>query len=294
VFKGKVEAFAGVELAGKKAPFNVQERQAVRINAGGVELKQRDQDESAKEFVREIVPAARVVPRIFELDFRQGIHGTLADSTGLGIGLTHRLPGTGAKLQRSDNNLRLDPDQGQLNLKTTNSDINTSYRLEWGEYLGVRLADHGFTGKEDFAVTVVVPSIPQLPSVGQFGLFAGLHSKLNIRGGMISTKEPGQYKQFVVQNQDGKDCGAHYVGLGLPGDDIRMTLRRTGNSYALTVENQTTANSTTIAMREPKFLEGEGDFYVGFFGANTQSNERRTLILKEFKVTVWTVMTPTN
>ena len=135
----------------------------------------------------------------------------------------------------------------------------------------LRLADHGFTGKEDFAVTVVVPNIPELERVGQFGLYAGVNSTKNIRGGMISTKEPGFYNQFLVKNLEGRDHDITRVGLGLSGDDLRMTLRRTANNYSLTIENLTTGSSTTVAMPEPGFLENETDVYVGFFGANTCS-----------------------
>ena len=188
----------------------------------------------------------------------------------------------------------LDAEEGLLVLQTTNTDINTSYRLWHGEYLGVRLADLGFTGKEDFAITVVVPDIPDLRRVGQFGLYAGPHHKRNIRGGMISTDEPSQYKQFLVLNQESKDVKPQFVGAGFAGDDLRLTLRREGKRYSLTVENQTAGTpSTTITMQQPEFLENENDFYVGFFGANTQNpNEPRKLKLKEFQVTVWTVAGP--
>jgi ferric-dicitrate binding protein FerR (iron transport regulator) len=294
VFAGKVEAYAGAAQAAQAGAVSVQEKQAARIDAGGVALKQAEPGPEVKQFVRAIVPPPQIVPRVFALDFRQAVPDTLLDATGLGTGFTHRLPGTGMKLLPHDENLSLDAAEGQLALKTTNTDINTSYRLAWGEYLGVRLADHGFTGKEDFAVTAVVPNIPELPRVGQFGLYAGLHHKENIRGGMISTKEPGQYKQFLVQNHEGKDADPHYVGLGFPGEDLRLTLRRSGTNYSLTVENLTTGASTTITMRQPEFLENDNDFYVGFFGANTQSKDRRTLMLKEFKVTVWTVVTAAN
>jgi hypothetical protein len=41
-------------------------------------------------------------------------------------------------------------------------------------------------------------------------------------------------------------------------------------------------------MPQPSYLENQREMYVGFFGANTQSEVRRMLILKEFNVTVWT------
>ena len=230
------------------------------------------------------------MPRTVTLDFQQPIEGGLRDAAGLGTGLSHRLPGTGRRLKPNDENLTLNLAQGQLELTTTNSDLNTQYRLDQGEYLGIKLSDLGFTGPEDFALTVVVPSIPALQRVGQFGLYAGIQSDHSIRGGLLSRKEPEQYRQFLVQNEHGKDAPPHFVGLTTPGDDLRLTLRREGKLYSLTVENLTNGLSTTLTMPQPPYLEGQSELHVGFFGANTQSEIRRTLILKEFKATVWTVM----
>jgi hypothetical protein len=284
VFDGKVEAHG----AAPGGMLNVEAKQAARMDAQGVSLQAAD----ATQFVRAIVPAPQIVPRTLALDFRKPVAGTLLDAKGLGTGLTQRLPGTGYKLHLHDANLRLDPDAGQLLLTTTNTDLNTSFRLWVGEYLGVRLADLGFTGNEDFAITVVVPDIPDLRAVGQFGLYAGLHRKMSIRGGMIGTQEPSQYKQFLVLNRDGSDRQFDHIGVGFAGDDLRMTLRREGKKFSLTVENRTTGNSTSITAPQPGFLENRGDVYVGFFGANTQSKVQRTLKLSEFQVTVWTVAQP--
>src|SRR5581483_6426258 len=110
--------------------------------------------------------------------------GGIRDAAGLPSGLTHRLPRTGARLPERDPNLRLDTARGRLELTTTKSDINTQYKLDQGEYLGVRLSDLGFTGKEDFAIAVTIPDIPALEFVGQFGLYTGSSSKKNIRGGV--------------------------------------------------------------------------------------------------------------
>ena len=48
--------------------------------------------------------------------------------------------------------------------------------MSTGEYLGVRLADLGFTGTEDFEISATIPNIPGLKVVGQFGLYAGSRS----------------------------------------------------------------------------------------------------------------------
>jgi hypothetical protein len=224
------------------------------------------------------------------LTFDRPDAGGIRDANGAGTGLTHRLPGTGRRLPAHDPNLRLDPAKGHLELTTTNSDLNTQYRLYHGEYLGVRLADLGFTGPEDFAVTVKIPNIPALEFVGQFGLYVGTRSNRSIRGGLLSSRrqEPGQYTQFLVNNDEGRDTDPNKVGLLATGTDLRLTLKRTGGQYALTVENLTDGSASTLTIRHPEFLDGERDLFVGLFGANTQSEVRKTLIIKEFAVTVWT------
>ncbi|QDU19787.1 hypothetical protein [Urbifossiella limnaea] len=76
--------------------------------------------------------------------------------SGTGTGFTHRLPGTGAGLPASDPNLRLVLPSGRLEVTATGSDLNTLLRLEQAEFPGVRLADLGFTGGEDFEVAAEI------------------------------------------------------------------------------------------------------------------------------------------
>jgi hypothetical protein len=286
VFAGTVEAHADPSKDAPSTSISLTEKQAACIDAHGVSLKAPWTETGRKDFVRAI-PV--VVPRIFSVDFTRAVEGTLQDALGRGTGLTHRLPGTGQRLRNNDGNLSLNLEEGRLELTTTNSDINTQFCLDTGEYLGIRLADLGFGGLEDFEVTVVVPNVPALKAVGQFGLYAGARSDHNVRGGLISRKEPEQYRQFLVQNQGGNDNPPHYVGVTYPGQDLRLTLKREQARFSLTVENLTTGTSTILSMPQPRVMEGDPDLHVGFFGANTQSELRRTLILKEFKVTVWTI-----
>jgi hypothetical protein len=284
VFEGQVEAHPahapnGVSLA---------RDQAARIADGKVTLTPQA---DGGAFVREIVPPPVIVPRTQRLAFDRATERSLLDSAGVGVGLTHRLPGTGRALPERDPNLRLDTARGRLELTTTNSDINRQFQLHHGEYLGVRLSDLGFTGAEDFAVTATIPDIPALEFVGQFGLYAGARSDRNIRGGLISSRrgEPGQYTQFLVNNEQGRDRDLHKVGLLSTGTDLRLTLKRTAGKYALTVANLTAGSSSTLAIRHPDFLDDQRDLYVGLFGANTQSRVPKTLTVKDFAVTVWAV-----
>jgi hypothetical protein len=287
VFEGTVVA-SPEPSGGAPAPaVTLHEDQAARIDDQAVAL--RPGGDNAR-FVRAIVPPPVVTLRPRTLNFAGPAEGTLLDAEGRGIGLTHRLPGTGGRLPERDPNLRLDPDRRALALTTTRSDINTQLGMKTGEYLGIRLADLGFTGAEDFAISATIPEIPGLASVGQFGLYAGVRSDKNIRGGLISNPEPDRYGLFLVNNNGGRDSDLYEVGLMSTGDDLRLTLRRTGGAYALIVENLTKHSSSTLAIAHPAFLDHERDLYVGLFGANPQSDVRKTLTIKEFDVKVWTVL----
>jgi hypothetical protein len=289
VFEGKVEAHPAGSLNTRTAAVSLTRNQAARMAAGQVTVKPSGPEAGADQFVREIVPPPVILPKTFRLTFDRAVDKGIRDVSGSGIGLTHRLPGTGSRLPQRDPNLRLDPARAQLELTTTNSDLNTQFQLHGGEYLGVSLSDLGFTGKEDFAITVTLPNIPPLEFVGQFGLYAGARSDRNIRGGLISRRQPGEYTQFLVNNNEGIDDDFGCVGLVSTGADLRLTLKRTGGKYALTAENFTAGSASTLTIRHPEFLDGERDLFVGLFGANTQSEVRKTLIVKEFQVTVWIV-----
>lgn len=282
VFEGQVNASA----AGRSV--SVLRNQAAHIAGGAVKLNEGSAEQQSRGYTRTIVAPPVIVPRMRTFNFHQATPDSLRDKAGKGIGLTYRLPGTGRRLSAHDENLHLDTVKGQLELTTTNSDINAQYKLDHGEYLGVRLSDLGFSGGEDFAVSMSIPEMPALAFIGQFGLYAGTASDRNIRGGIFSHK-PGQYTQNLVNNGRGLDTDSHFVGLFSPGDNLRLTLRRIANKYTLTVENRTTGKATTLATRPPRFLDGERDLYVGLFGANTRSNVRKALVIKEFHVTVWTV-----
>ena len=231
-------------------------------------------------------------PRTLHLDFTRPVPGTLLDVEGRGIGLTRRLPGTGTDLPERDPNLRLRPDRRALELTTTRSDLNTQERMATGEYLGVRLADLGFTGEEDFEISATIPDIPGLKEVGQFGLYAGSRSdtqhprRTDQPRGLDGS--PISYRLFLVNNVKGIDTDIYEVGLMTTGDDLRLTLRRLGGPL-FAGRRQPDPQQLQHAGDPPSRLPRRGKRpHVGLFGANTQSDLRKTLTIREVKVTVWT------
>jgi len=278
VYEGQVDAYSP---AGKK--MNLTKEQGASL-AGGDPVR-RDANPS-KELPRKIVPVPLVKPTRWHWEFREGQPGSLLDRTGHGVGFTHRLPGTGQSYPGRDPNLGIGPDG--LAFATTDSDINGQLGLPTGEYFGIPLSRLGFTGTEDFEIVVDIPAIPDLRRVGQFGLYAGTASDRNIRGGLIS-RDKGEYRQFFTNNGDGRDRDSVFVGLSSSGDDLRVILRRSVGKYSMTVDNQTTGSASTLAIKHPAFLDAAAGLHVGVFGANTQSKESKTLLIRAVTVTVWTV-----
>jgi len=292
VDKGEVQALGNKSEAQKVV--HVKEKEGILLADGAVS-RRPSQDSSPTQFIRQITLPPIIAPRRVTLDFKETVSGSLADADGLGTGLTHRLPGTGKRMLQHDTNLKLNIEKGQLELTTTDSDINRRYKLEQGEYLGFRLSDFGFTGTEDFSIAVTIPEIPELAAVGQFGLFAGTRNDRSIRGGLIrdntataknsTDKNVTIYQQFMANNNGGSDSNGFFVGLYASGEDMQMTLRRTAGKYFLTVGNHKGAN--TIDIKHPEFLNGEKDIFLGLYGANTQSNTPQMIIIKKIEVTVW-------
>jgi hypothetical protein len=294
VFRGEIEARpAGEALAA--AVVKLRKEQSARMGATGITVEPRGA--GAETFVREIVPPPVVVPRTLALDFSQPIPGTIPDAAGHGTGLTHRLPGTRNGLREPDEFLKLNTELGRLELTATDNELHKQRKLEQGEYVGVRLADLGFTGTEDFSVTVVVPDANKLGGVGQLGLFAGPSSDKCIRGGLIprwGTQEGPHYNQFLVHNDGGRDTQMHIVGPASFAEDRQLTLQRLGGKYTLMVENLNSGVSCTVANPHPTFLDSERDLYVGLFGCVPWRPGLGKLYIKEFKVTVWTLAQVVN
>jgi len=289
VFTGEVEAFPTVGGGPRDRGVTIHRDQTARIDGGSVALNSSEQEKDRVTYVRSIESPAVLAARSLQLDFAHPVPRTIMDRNGRGVGLSHRLPGTGAALPIRDPNILLRPEQHYLELTTTRSDINTQEGMPTGEYPGVRLADLGFTGKEDFEISATIPNIPGLKVVGQFGLYVGARSDQNIRGGLISWPQPDLYRLFLVNDHDGIDQDLYEVGLMTTGDDLRLSLCRKTGRYSLVVEDLTRKSSSTLNIAHPSFLDAEVDLYAGLFGANTQSEHSKTLTIREVKVTVWTI-----
>jgi hypothetical protein len=84
------------------------------------------------------------------------------------------------------------------------------------------------------------------------------------------------------------DHDIYEVGLMTTGENLRLALRRVRGHYSLELDNLTRKSSSTLEIVQPAYLDDEKDLYAGIFGANTQSDLRKTLTIRDVKVTVWT------
>ena len=182
-----------------------------------------------------------------------------ATSNGLFTGFTTRLPGTGAALPELDPDLRLDRsgsllalahDAGRLQRRRAASTRNSSP--------GVALADLGFTGGEDFAVTVVFRPLAGLEFIDQVGLYVGASSGALTRAGTIVFGAPERYS---VHSENGADHSGRFFGFGLDaqrrddGDD-----HQGAGAWRYTVDGV-----EWNPQAPPAFLDGLADLTAGVF-----------------------------
>lgn len=287
VFEGEVEAFATTGAAAK-VPVLLAAQQEATLETDQVIVSLPDQLGN-NAFTRSIVAPPQIIASTKRFDFSKNQTAGIKDTNGKFIGLDTRLPGTGGDLLEHDENWVHDEKAGLLRLTTTRSDINRQTGMDTGEYLGVRLADYGFTGDEDFSVTATLDSIPLMEDVGQFGLYAGSKSDLNIRGGFLNWNvETSEFnKFFLVNDERGIDKDTHTVGLLSAGVHLRLILSRLSGKYSLRVENLSDGGQITLEIKHPEFLDGKSEMYVGLFGANPFSEARKRISIRDFSVTVW-------
>lgn len=215
------------------------------------------------------------------LTFDRSIVDSLQDGAGNGTGLTHRLPGTGGALGVTDTNLQLLPSPGHLRITSTKADLNGQANLPGAEFPGVRLADYGFTGSEDFAVRAVFNNIDYRGAFDQFGLYLGSSSSNNFRAGYLHFGGT-QATLFSVHNQSGFDNNLHTILPGpAQGSQLVVTLSRTSGAYDLRF------NGVRASVLSPSYLDTEADLYVGVFAGNPGNDIAKVTELDEFFVEVF-------
>ena len=283
VFAGQVKASPTIPAG---TPVELKKGQEALLDKSGVVLQPARAE--AEPFVRAITAPPVLVPRTTILDFRGPVDGSIRDAAGQGTGLTRRLPGTGAALPADDPNLTLDVGKGRLRLRLNPSNLNKQRNLDRGEYLGVRLADLGFTGEEDFSVTATVVKNPCPSALG--GAVRALRRGAGRQEHPRRRAQPPGGEVDPVPGSQQRRGGLELVHDRLVGPGGRPA------AHALPLGREVRPDDRESNDRRRQHADdrpgGVSGRRKGFVrrpvGRQRSVWQGRGLVVKEFKVTVWT------
>jgi beta-xylosidase len=228
-----------------------------------------------------LTASSTTVVRRLDLDFSSTAPAGLRDANGVFSGWTTRLPGTGAALPESDPNLRLDTAAGLLFLNTTRADFNGAAGLAHNSSPGVALADLGFTGEGDFAVTAVLRPLVGLQFIDQVGLYVGTSSSALTRAGTIVFGAPERYS---VHSQDGRDHGGRFFGFGFNGGDgMTVTITRESGTWRYSIDGV-----EWNPLSPPAFLDGRMDLTAGVYAVTPLNGNSKSIAIDSFSLVVAT------
>lgn len=226
-----------------------------------------------------LTASSATVVRRLDLQFAAAAAGGLRDVNGLFSGFTTRLPGTGTALPELDPNLRLDPGADLLALGTTRADFNGAAGLDTNSSPGVALGELGFTGGEDFAVTVVFRPLLGLEFIDQVGVYVGASTGALTRAGTIVFGSPERYS---VHSENGADHGGRFFGFGLDGaDGMTVTITRESGAWRYTIDGVLWNPQVP-----PAFLDGVADLTAGVFAVTPLNGNPKSIGIESFSLVV--------
>lgn len=209
------------------------------------------------------------------LTFDSPVPGTILDSAGLGTGFTHRLPGTGATLPADDPNMTLRTETGELDLRSTNADINGG-----GINLG-QLEAPGFllpnVGSVDVSLSAEFRNVRVTGLSDQLLLYFGDSASNVVRAGM---HESNVY--LIIANRGAFDTFPFASGTDAftTGDDIVLNFGRSNGLWQLSWQNLTnpTKSGASPQVSIP-WLDAINDLYAGVMACNARSGTSFTASL---------------
>ena len=240
-----------------------------------------------------------LVPLV-NLEFDAPASSGVNDVNGLGSGFTHRLLGTGASIPIDDPNLNLLTTPGYLGFTSTRSDINQlngfGLNLASLDAPGVLLT--GMIGK-DLRITAKFDDIEMPGLSDQLLLYVGTSSEKVLRGGFHQIDNSISSGQLVLAGNTGAgDFGFPQIdqlGLFSTGDDIVLSLSRTGGQWSLEWENLTNpAASGAYSGVSVPWLDTEPNLYVGLMHMDARNFSPQTAKVDYFRVEVGPVPEPSS
>jgi hypothetical protein len=202
---------------------------------------------------------------VVSLTFDAPVAGTTQDTNCDGTGFTHRLPVTGWNLPACDPNLDLGVMPGRLTVTSTHFDISTGgVNLDIAETLGVKLTA---IGTADFSVSALFRDVHISELSDQLDVYVATDDDHVFRAGAHHNGTSREYD--LAQSLNGTDFGLQSLGTFDVGDDIQVTVTRTGGStYLVDYKNLTNPANSAWDSVTFHWLDTASDLYVGILYAN--------------------------
>ncbi len=219
------------------------------------------------------------------LTFGGPVPGTIADTSCAGTGFTHRMVGTGGSVPACDPGLNLASSPGRLAVTSSHFDINGGgINLGIAETLGVRLSG---VGTLDFSVSALFRDVHISEPSDQLQVYVATDASQVFRAGPHYSLG----REFILaQSLSGTDFGWQTVGTFAEGDDVRVTITRTGGSnFAVTYENLSNPGASASDSVTFHWLDFAIDLDVGVLYANNAGralDNPKTSEVDEFRVYV--------
>jgi hypothetical protein len=208
------------------------------------------------------------------------VPGTIKDNYGHGTGFTDRLPGSGGSLPANDPNLDLSANPGRLTIHSTPDYWpNPVHNPALAEAIGVLLPN---PGTNDITIGVGLRNVHLNDWSDQLGLYvapsgggdvlrAALHMELQYQYG------PSGLRQYLFTDDSNQYfvTPAPYPPIGTPGiwdngDDIDLTLSRTGSLWKMLWNDLTNASQGESPSWTVSGLDNQ-DLYVGIYYVNPRN-----------------------
>lgn len=236
-------------------------------------------DPLATEVAFDVAVEAVNETRRRDLTFTASASAGLRDAAGAFTGLTARLPATGSAAASPDPLLLLETaGSGALALTSTQADFNGGGGLASSRAVGLALAELGFTGAQDFAVTAVFRTPPTLATVDQIGLFVGADGANLTRAGIIRFGTAPE--AYAVHTRLATDTAGRFAGLLTPADGFEVVIQRVAGVWRYFVDGVEWAPRVGGVDSPPVFLDGRSDLHAGVFAITPFNATPKTIRLE--------------
>lgn len=221
---------------------------------------------------------ASVHAQTTSLDFNNPLPGTLMDSAGRGVGLTHRLPGTGASLAVHDQNWVLGG--GVLAITSTQANIQQQAALDVLEAPCVLWSG---PAAQDLRITARMLQVVLPNSSDQMGIVIGIAADQNVRFVAHQTN------QIYVQERvpSGSNTGftvSSASGVYAAGSSLSFTITRLAGLWYFDWQVDGTSLGGTFGPVSLPWSDSAPTLHIGLIASNVYTPTSFVALFDSFEV----------